>query len=264
MKPLTAYDKHAGKPYLRWTANERMQHWLLAGSFIILAVTGFALKYPQAWWVRPFFGPEWLFDLRSLLHRIAGSVFTVLGVYHFYYMVGTLRGRQLLAAFRLRMQDLRDARQNISFNLGLRKAPPAFDHFNYTEKFEYWALIWGAFIMTGTGLMLWFEETTMRLLPRWVIDLLTVIHLYEAWLATLAIVVWHFYAVIFSPQTYPLNTSMLDGRMSEAEMLAEHGLEWEALKAGMKPQSAEQDETADLRAQTGPSQSLCVDDHGGD
>ena len=36
-------------------------------------------------------------------------------------------------------------------------------------------------------------------------------HFYEAVLATLAIVVWHFYSVIFDPDVYPLNTASLTG-----------------------------------------------------
>jgi hypothetical protein len=39
----------------------------------------------------------------------------------------------------------------------------------------------------------------------------TSVHFYEAVLATLAIVVWHFYPVIFDPDVYPLNTAFLTG-----------------------------------------------------
>jgi len=60
--------------YIRWTLNERFQHWALAISFIVLVITGFQLKYPDAWWARLLVGGEWLFDLRGLLHRIAGTV----------------------------------------------------------------------------------------------------------------------------------------------------------------------------------------------
>ena len=39
----------------------------------------------------------------------------------------------------------------------------------------------------------------------------TSVHFYEALLATLAILVWHFYSVIFDPDVYPLNTAFLTG-----------------------------------------------------
>jgi len=44
-------------------------------------------------------------------------------------------------------------------------------------------------------------------------------------LACLAIVVWHFYHVIFDPEVYPLNTACLDGRISEEFQAHEHPLE---------------------------------------
>ena len=49
----------------------------------------------------------------------------------------------------------------------------------------------------------------MRWLPQVWLDLAQVIHYYEAVLATLAILVWHFYATIFDPHEYPMNPSWL-------------------------------------------------------
>ncbi|MFQ5750527.1 MAG: formate dehydrogenase subunit gamma [bacterium] len=234
MNILTTFDKNKTSSYIRWSVNERVQHWFMAVSFIILVLTGFGLKYPESWWVRPFAGIEWLFNLRGLLHRIAGGVFLVLGFYHVYYMIGTRRGRRLATAFRPRVQDLRDLGQNLAYNFGLSKHPPQFEHFSYMEKAEYLALIWGAVIMGVTGLMLWFEEMTLNFFPKWVIDLVTVIHLYEAWLATLAIVVWHFYYVIFNPDVYPINTSMIDGKITEKDFRHEYTSEWQKLQNVLK------------------------------
>lgn len=230
---MTFLTKVGGTPtnsYIRWTKNERIQHWLLATSFILLAITGFALKYSDSWWAGPFSGADWLFNLRGVLHRIAGTIFVLLGIYHGYYVAATRRGRQLLGAFLPGVQDMRDLVHNLLYNLGLKKHPPAFGHFSYMEKAEYLALIWGGIIMGVSGLMLWFEDITLTYFPIWSIDLITVIHLYEAWLATLAIVVWHFYYVIFNPDTYPLNTTMLDGRISEKQLRHEYFLEWQEMQ----------------------------------
>ncbi len=127
-------------------------------------------------------------------------------------------------------KDLVDFIENVTYNMGIRKKPPQFGHFSYIEKAEYLALIWGAIIMGVTGLMLWFEGLTLQYFPRWIIDLMTVIHLYEAWLATLAIIVWHFYYVIFNPDIYPLNTSMISGTLTDKEMRHEYFLEWQELQ----------------------------------
>jgi cytochrome b subunit of formate dehydrogenase len=234
MNVLSKIDKNEKSvAYIRWSLNERIQHWVLAASFILLVLTGFALKYPESWWVRPIAGIEWFFDLRGLVHRICGVVFLLLGIYHVGYMFGTARGRQLLAGLRPNLQDLRDVGQNLAYNFGLAKHPPQFSHFSYIEKIEYFALIWGAVIMGVTGLMLWFEGTTLKIFPKWALDLITVIHLYEAWLATLAIVVWHFYYVLFNPDVYPLNTSMLDGKITEKEQRDEYFLEWQAIQKAL-------------------------------
>ena len=71
---------------------------------------------------------------------------------------------------------------------------------------EYWAVVWGTIIMGATGLAIWFKIDVTQHLPRWVVAVATTIHYYEAVLACLAILVWHFYHVIFDPEVYPLNT----------------------------------------------------------
>ncbi|MHB1688747.1 MAG: formate dehydrogenase subunit gamma, partial [Ignavibacteriaceae bacterium] len=53
---------------------------------------------------------------------------------------------------------------------------------------------------------------------------------YEAWLAFLAIVVWHFYFTIFNPDIYPMNTSWITGKITEEEMAEEHPAELEKIK----------------------------------
>jgi len=43
------------------------------------------------------------------------------------------------------------------------------------------------------------------------LDVATSVHFFEALLATLAIIVWHFYTVIFDPDVYPMDTAWLTG-----------------------------------------------------
>jgi hypothetical protein len=80
------------------------------------------------------------------------------------------------------------------------------------------------------GVILWFENTSMGLLTKLGFDISRTVHLYEAILATLAIIVWHFYFVIFNPDVYPMNLAWLTGRVSEREMQEDHPLELERLK----------------------------------
>lgn len=217
--------------YLRWTAQERCQHWIMAASFITLAVTGFALKYPEEWWVSPFVGNGHSIDWRGIVHRAAAVVFMGLSLYHVAYLALSRRGREQARAMMWRLSDLREIRQMLMLNTGLSSERPSFDRFNYIEKSEYWALIWGGVVMAVTGLLLWFENTAMTYVPKWLLDVATTVHLYEGWLATLAIVVWHFYAVILNPQVYPLNWSMVTGWITEEEMHEEHTAEYERIRS---------------------------------
>ena len=57
----------------------------------------------------------------------------------------------------------------------------------------------------------------LRLLPKVWHDVAQVIHFYEALLATLAILVWHFYWVIFDPKEYPMNPAWLIGKKAPHE-----------------------------------------------
>ena len=90
---------------------------------------------------------------------------------------------------------------------------------------EYWAVIWGTIIMGGTGLMIWFKIDVTQYLPRWIVDIALTVHYYEAILACLAIIVWHFYHVIFDPDVYPGNWACWNGKVSEHWQEEEHPLE---------------------------------------
>ncbi len=65
--------------------------------------------------------------------------------------------------------------------------------------------------MILTGVTLWANNLMLAFFPKLWLDVATSIHFYEALLATLAIVVWHFYTVIFDPDVYPMDTAWLTG-----------------------------------------------------
>ncbi|HUJ08899.1 MAG TPA: cytochrome c3 family protein [Verrucomicrobiae bacterium] len=203
---------------LRLTRLARLQHWLLLVLFILLAYTGFAHKFPDAVWSWPFraFGEEGAY-VRGMIHRVCGWTFAALFLAHLVTLVGTRRGRSYLYTLWMMPHDLRDAFAQLAYNLGLRRTPPPHRHWNYVEKAEYWALVWGSFVMIITGAMLIFTNTVLRLLPKVWHDVAQVIHYYEAVLATLAILVWHFYWTIFDPKEYPMNPSWLIGKKAPHE-----------------------------------------------
>ena len=224
-KKLVAKRKEP-RNIVRLSLNQRIQHWLLLTSFIALVLSGFALQYPDSW-------PGWLLGpneyLRRIVHRVAAVVMLGVGAYHVGYLLLSKEGRQWLKDMFPKLKDLSDLIGNVGYYLGLRKEKPKIARFGYAEKAEYWAVVWGTIIMGLTGLMIWFKIGVFSFLARWWIDIALAVHFYEAVLATLAIVVWHFYHVIFDPDVYPVNFAFVDGRVSEEYYHEEHELDYDRL-----------------------------------
>lgn len=223
------------KPFVqRFTAGEAGQHWVLMTSFIVLVISGFSLRFSEAFWVKWMFGWDGGFVMRGLIHRAAGVVMFVSMFWHLVYFF-TPRGRAWLRDMLPAWSDVRHARENMAFIAGVRDEEPRFKRFSYMEKLEYWAMVWGAILMTVTGVMLWFDNSLVSRwgVPRGLVDVMMVIHYYEAWLAFLAIVVWHLYGVLLKPSVYPMNTSWLTGKMPR-EMYEEEHADGPALPARTK------------------------------
>ncbi len=188
----------------------RIAHALAASSFIVLVYSGFALKFPETWWAGLLQVSDG--DLRGLTHRVAAVGLIGACLLHFGHLAVSKRARSQMAAFMPSWHDFREFAQRISYNLGRRPEPPAPVRVGYVEKVEYWAALWGTVVTTVTGALLWAENFTLANLPGWVPEAATVLHFLEAILATLAILVWHFYFVIFDPAVYPMDTAWLTGK----------------------------------------------------
>jgi len=212
----------------RMNKRQRIQHFVLLTSFLLLVISGFALAWPDSLFATITFGE----GIRRVIHRVAAVVMLALGLYHIAYMVFTKEGRQGLKDFWFNFKDASDVIAVMKYYLGLSKQHPKMGRFTYAEKAEYWALVWGTIVMGVTGLMLWFEVQVSAWLglPRWWVDVALLIHYYEAILATLAIIIWHLYAVIFDPEVYPINWAWFDGKMREGQFRHEHEAEWEKMQ----------------------------------
>ncbi len=220
---LIKHKSPSHRLYLRMSLGERLQHGALIISFTTLVLTGFALKFPDAWWVAPLRNiSPLMFELRGILHRVAGVVMVLVSLYHTYYILRVPRGKQLLRDMLPDKSDITELFGMVKYNLNASPEKPKLGRFSYIEKAEYWALIWGTFVMAATGFILWFDNTFIGMLTKLGWDVAQTIHYYEAWLATLAIIVWHFYFVIFNPDSYPLNLAFWKGTLTEEEMLEEH------------------------------------------
>ncbi|MCC6443986.1 MAG: cytochrome b/b6 domain-containing protein [Armatimonadetes bacterium] len=220
-----------GRTFNRMNISERVQHLLMFVSFFMLALTGFLLYLPEDMvkWLGPH--PDRVFWLRGTIHRGAALMLIAVSIYHIIWVIANRRGREQFRAMLPSLKDVTDVLGMFRYYLfGGEK--PKFGRYGYKEKAEYWALVWGTFIMSLTGFILWWEEIS----PILAIQLSRLVHRYEAILAVLAIVVWHFYLVHWRPGAFPMSRIWIDGKITEEEMREEHELEYEAI---MKKEEAE-------------------------
>ncbi|HXZ14320.1 MAG TPA: cytochrome c3 family protein [Candidatus Sulfotelmatobacter sp.] len=204
----------SGAEVMRMNLNFRIAHWLTVVSFPVLVVTGFALKFPEAWWAKPMLLWESRFAFRGLVHRAAAVVLLASLAYHIVHLIVVRRDRVILEAIIPRLKDAEDLVGMFLYNLGLSAAQPTFGKFNYVEKIEYLAFMWGTMVMALSGFILWFNNFALRYFPKWVSDAATALHYYEAILATFSILIWHLYTVIFDPDVYPMDRAWLTGKAS--------------------------------------------------
>jgi len=207
----------------------RVQHILLFTSCLVLIFTGLPLKFPE-WKLSVFF-----FDAigglepSRFIHRLGAVVLIAVGLFHLYYIALTKSGRMNFLGFFPAFKDFKDVFHNVMYMLGFRDDAPRFDRFSYVEKFDYWAVYWGMVVMILSGLILWFEDLSLALFPKYFLDIAHEAHSDEALLATLAIIVWHFYNVHFNPDRFPMSWTWWHGKISEKEMKHHHPVEYERL-----------------------------------
>jgi cytochrome b subunit of formate dehydrogenase len=211
---------------VRMTPNQRFQHLTLIICFTVLVLSGFALISPFSS-VADFIG--FTDPVRRIVHRIAGATLIATGIYHFFYVLFTNSGRGMIKAMLPHPKDVSDTWDTLRYHLRLSDKKPAFARFTYGEKFEYWALVWGTIVMAITGLMAWFQLPVTRVLPGWSINVALTIHFYEAILATLAILVWHMFLVMFDPDIYPMNWAWWNGMVPLEQYKEEHPYDTEAI-----------------------------------
>ncbi|MBI4186517.1 MAG: DUF4405 domain-containing protein [Chloroflexi bacterium] len=217
--------------FIRFNLSQRVQHIILMVIFTALAVTGLAQRFHTAGWA------EWVImglggiEQTRLIHRIFGLLFTLSIVYHFSEVAISFFVHRSRLSMIPTLSDFRAVAIAVKHGFGFTDRRPQFGRFDYSQKFEYWGLIFGSLVLTVTGFVLAFPVTFTRLLPGQVVAASVEFHGYEATLAVLTIIVWHFYDVFFKPGVFPVDTSIHTGKISEKRMLEEHPLEYAEMVA---------------------------------
>ena len=223
----------------RLSLHIRVQHMILFSSCILLILTGLPIKFHEAavsaFLIDLMGGPS----VTRILHRIGAVALTFIGFYHIWYCMAFEEGRRTFGLLMPKIQDAKDALQQILYFVGLKKDRPLFGRFSYIEKFDYWAVYWGMVVMITSGYILWFKDQTINAFGKFAFDIGREAHSDEALLATLAIVIWHFYNVHFNPHKFPGSLTWLNGKISLHEFKEEHPLEYEEWKASQEKERGE-------------------------
>lgn len=221
----------------RFGRADRLEHILMVITFTGLAVTGLPQKFVDA-------------GISQLMIRLMGGIETV-RIIHRVMATGMMAGAIIhggSATYKLfvlrkppymlpTLKDLFDMWNTFRFNIGLGvKEHPRMGRFNFEEKAEYWALVWGTIVMIITGFMLWNPIATTNLLPGEIIPAALAAHSGEALLAVLAIIIYHLYNVL-SNANFSIFTLWINRGLAEEK----HAIEIEAIDKGDIPQAPEPD-----------------------
>jgi cytochrome b subunit of formate dehydrogenase len=229
------------KQYQRFTRLNRVLHIIMIVSFMSLALTGMTLKFSYTGWaamLSRFFGG---FETAGYIHRVAAVFMFGIFLVHLTDLWRQARRehkslRRLLTGPDTMLptkKDLKDFIGSLKWFLG-HGTRPLYGRWTYWEKFDYFAVFWGIFVIGSTGLMLWFPEFFTNFFPGWFINVATVIHSDEALLAVGFIFTVHFFNTHLRPEKFPMDLVIFTGRMPLEEFKEDKPEEYQALvKNGM-------------------------------
>ncbi len=206
----------------RMNLNLRIQHIILFLSLIILAISGLALYFHDTWFGRFLIQLEGGIEARGKIHRFSAIVLIILSIYHVIYIVFSEEGHSEFSKLLVRLQDFKDFLTDILYTLNISPNHAEFEKYSYREKFQYWGVGVGVIIMIFTGLILWFQDIAMAVLPKWCIDLTFVIHGGAGLVIFFLLFIWHLYDVHLSPFNFPMNSVWLTGKISLDKLRKTH------------------------------------------
>jgi cytochrome b subunit of formate dehydrogenase len=224
------------KQFQRFTRLERLLHILMIVSFISLALTGMMLKFSYTGWASTLSHILGGYEVAGFIHRAAAVIMFGIFVAHWYDLIvnkhkeygswkAMLLGPNTILPTK---RDLKEFKASIKWFIG-RGPRPRYGRWTYWEKFDYFAVFWGIFIIGSTGLTLWFAEFFTIFIPGWMLNVATIIHSDEALLATGFIFTVHFFNTHLRPEKFPMDIVVFTGRMPVFEMKMDKPEEYEKL-----------------------------------
>ena len=228
--PNLSKDRIQGQFITRFDVHQRIQHYVLFISFILLAITGVLRGFPDwptfSWFTRVLGGP----DALRLVHDVAAFAMILDGIYHLLYIAqGILVKKKYPTAMLPSLKDLKDVIHTSLWIFGIRKHEPVYDRFQYGQKIDYWAIFWGMPVMVLTGILMMFPAYFSQWFGGTWFAVAATAHRDEAVLAISFIFIVHMYYGHLATAAFPVNTTMFTGKMLKAKYKEWFGKEYAQL-----------------------------------
>nr|WP_319526930.1 formate dehydrogenase subunit gamma [Pseudomonas laurentiana] len=195
------------KPILRYTANERSNHWAVAILFFMAALSGLALFHPALFWLSHLFGGgPWT----RILHPFMGVLMFVLFLG---LVIRFWRANILTANDRLWLRRVDRVMRNEE------QGVPPVGKYNAGQKLLFWTLLLCMLVLLLSGVVIW-RAYFSQYFGIGSIRLATLLHALVAFVLVLSIIV-HIYAGIWIKGSVG---AMVHGWVSRAWAKKHHGL----------------------------------------
>src|SRR3989339_170908 len=220
----------------RFSRLNRVLHISMIISFIGLALTGMTLKFSYTGWAVFLSGLFGGFESAGYIHRFAAVIMFIVFITHIIDLVRIKRKekksfKEFIFGFDSMLfnrNDWKDFIGSVKWFIGLGKRPE-YGRWTYWEKFDYFAVFWGIFVIGSTGLTLWFPEFFTQFMPGWILNVTTIIHSDEALLATGFIFTIHFFNTHLRPEKFPMDIVIFTGRIPLEEFKLDRPAEYKEL-----------------------------------
>lgn len=176
-------DKHRPAVIHRYTAGERTNHWIVAFTFVLLALSGLALFHPSMFWLSALFGGgTWTRILHPFLGVLMFVCFVVLALRFWHHNLLTRSDAEWL-------RQVDDVVNNREEDL------PEVGRYNAGQKLLFFMMVGCLLFLLLSGIVIWRAYFAMYF-PIWAIRLAAVVHAVCAWGLICGIIV-HIYAAVW-------------------------------------------------------------------
>lgn len=207
-------EKDPRYPIVRYTDSERINHWIVAISFVLAALSGLAMFHPAMYWLSNLFGGgPWTRILHPFIGCVMAAAFLSMALRFWHLNKIQPRDKQWL-------KQWRDVVDNHEDKL------PEVGKYNGGQKLVFWVIVICMVVLFVTGILFWrpwFADS----FPIWLVRLATLLHAVAATVLIIAIIV-HVYAAIWTKGSI---RAMTRGTVS-VRWAAKHHRAWLREKTG--------------------------------